>query len=178
MSYSVMFFAVDTDAVKATFASNARETLDAVLASQSEDIQDHDESWVDDYDDGEFLTTPEALRQIFSGAVTCPDGMEFQFGYAFKYLCQHLGQLVPGSAEIYDTRKLGFNSSLFQNGAPIPIPVNAGDFPEIGHLTSDAVSTELAAAQAVANPSEDLALYISVLQHAKESGAGIIAFRH
>ena len=39
MSYSVMFFAVDTDAVKATFASNARETLDAVLASQSEDIQ-------------------------------------------------------------------------------------------------------------------------------------------
>lgn len=196
MSYSVMFYAVDVPKLQAVYGSNDERLLKQVLKARSEDLDENDE-FFEDYE--VEVDSRTALRRIFSGEAPQGDrSVAAMYGYVLKILCEHLGQFVGG--DLYSTRILPIESKLMENGPPIPIPVDPGDFPEIGHLTKEGI---LAEREAAAHPLpassphffdnmkqhthhaldadellEEVETYWQVLDDLARRGLGTVAFRH
>lgn len=190
-----MFYAVDVPKLQSLYGSNDEGLLDAVLQQQAEELDENDE-FFDGYELP--IDSRTAMKQIFAGTVPPDKSLAAMYGYVLKTLCEHLGEFVGG--DLYNTRILPIQTKLMENGPPIPIPDDPGNFPEIGYLTHEGLQTEL---EAAANPLpssspdffknmqqythhslseeellEELDCYQEILNDLIATGLGVVAFRH
>lgn len=197
MGYSHNFFAIDIGKLRSVYGSKDRELLAKILENKAEDIDDNNAFFEDEIADGEMPDTAMALAQIFHAEVQSNvEGA--MYGYALQMLADYMGQLVEGGEYgVAAVRDQPFDSLLLQSGPPIPIPVPS-DFPEIGFLSLDQISDEIARARNyqdnLGNDSkltpyqqrmaqseeviEDVHAYIETLEMAQKLGLGIVSFRH
>lgn len=196
MGYSVMFYAVDVDRLRAIHGSGDESFLQEVLTAQAEELDGND-AFFDGYDLP--LDSREALRRIVAGNVPVDETESAaMYGYVLKIVCEHLGE--PAGGDLYNARILPIESKLMTNGSPIPIPDDPGDFPEIGHLTREGIAEERRAVANALPPSsphffdnvrefthhtleaddllEELDVYREILDDLAGTGLGTVAFRH
>ncbi|MFH5805107.1 hypothetical protein [Alienimonas sp. DA493] len=155
MSYAHMFYAVDPKRLRSLYGANDESFTQSVLADPPDGFESA--SCCD-------LSSEDALRRIVAGTAE-RDGEEHAatYGYVLKALCEHLtdGELLEG--EVACVRDLPYDLRLPRSGAPIPIPVDEADFPEIGFLEADQVEAELAALDAPAGKPKKPPLKIRLL---------------
>ena len=191
-----MFYSVDIAKLQSIFGSNDHTLLQAVLDENADDLDDNDGFFEGD---GLAIDSRTAMRNIFAGNVPTNDpSVAAMYGYVLKILCDHIGEFAGG--DIYSTQILPMDSKLMSNGPPIPIPVDPGDFPEIGFLTAEGIVAEHDAALNAlpadapgffANMreythheldeeelAEEIEAYQEILGELVNDGKGVVAFRH
>lgn len=196
MSYSVMFYSVDVAKIQKLFGSADKASLDEILRKAAEELDENDEFFAD-YDLP--IDSRTALRNLVAGEVPLEDrSLAAMYGYVLKIVCETLGEFV--GSDVYHTNILPIETRLLTTGPPVPIPVDPGDFPEIGYLTAAEVERELQAARnplPVDSPHffdrmreythheldqdellDELEAYQEILDDLVGRGLGVIAFRH
>ncbi|MFN3150000.1 hypothetical protein [Bremerella sp.] len=203
MGYTHAFFAVDIDQLKGLFGSNNDKLLAEILNARADDIEELDESFEDEINDGELPSAETALRQIFSGTIQ-PSMDGDMHAQVLLVICEHLGeQVFGGEYGVAGVADHPYDSLLLQSGPPLPIP-EPEDVPEIRYLTLEQIDDEIALASAkhdkVASDSaeamstlrkafglrrggidpeemqEDIDAYIETLQKVKAIGKGVVSF--
>ncbi len=124
MGYCHMFYGLDLERLRSIAGSGDAAICDQILAGEHE------------LEDDEL----DALRRIVNGDIKSEPGTEHLYGYALKTLCEHIGEMV--GEDVAAIRDHPYKSKLIANGAPIAIPVNPGDFPQIGYLSRIELSAE------------------------------------
>lgn len=132
MGYSTIMFGVDLERIKATIANQDLSIVD----SAREQDRDEFDSTMDEDDP----TVGQALETIIMGRELNPMHLH-QYGYAFKLMCETLGELLPDDDMIGDLGPLELDSPLENFRSPIDIPAQK-DFPYISFLTSAEVNQE------------------------------------
>ncbi len=132
MGYSTMMFGVDLDQIQRAIAEHDQSVIETVRKADPEEF----ESQLDDDDP----TVGQALQEIINGE-SRSSSYAHQYGYAFKLMCQTLGEWLPDDDMIGDLEPLELQSPLEAFRSPINIPANR-DFPYIAYLTADEVQRE------------------------------------
>ena len=116
-----MLFGVDLERIKSAIDNQDMSVVDA---AREKDPDEFDST----LDDGE-PTVGEALTAIIKGE-NIDKTHAHQYGYAFKLMCETLGDWLPDDDMIGDLDPLELNSPLQDFRSPIAIPANE-DFPYI-----------------------------------------------
>lgn len=132
MGYSTILFGIDLDRV----TSAIKEQDVSIVASAREHDAEEFESKLDDDDP----TVGQALEAIIRGE-KIDTNYAHQYGYAFKLMCDTLGEWLPDDDMIGDLGPLELNSPLQEFRSPIDISAN-NDFPYIAFLTAEEVKAE------------------------------------
>lgn len=202
MGYCHMFYGLNLNRIQALFASNDMAYVDELIAGMGDELKGNDAFFADEIDGGTCPTSEQALRHIVAGTITAANA-EAMYGYVLKIICAYEGEMLGG--EVYAIREHPYASKLVASGPPIPIPDDAGDFPEIGYLAFEDIDGEIAridkapqrARRSIAltllnwatrgilrlqmsdeEAVEDMAAYRESLIEAKEKGYGVVSFRH
>jgi hypothetical protein len=184
MGYSVMFYSLDLPKLKAYFSSKDKAFFNLLLEKYTDDIEGHDESYADEIEEDGWPTMKDALKQILSGKLKVVEDAEFTYGYALKIICEEIGELMAiDGLGVSDVRRVPFATAMMDNGPPIPIPPDTGDFPQVGHLSEEEVVRELAAFASVAEVADpylncEITGFRQILQDAAKAGKAVVAFRH
>lgn len=175
MGYSTMMYGVDLDQIKTAIAHHDASVIDAARANDPEEF----ESTLNDGDP----TIGQALEAIIKGK-GIDKAHAHQYGYAFKLMCETLGELLPDDDLIGDLDPLELQSPLESFRTPIDIPANR-DFPYIAFLTAAEVKQESArlASMNLAYPDdEDIeearAAYANCINEAASKNLAIVTFYH
>lgn len=202
MGYCHMFYGVDLKRIQALFGSNDTAYVDELIAGMGDELKGNDAFFADAIDEGTCPASEQALRHIVAGTITGANA-EAMYGYVLKIICEREGEMLNG--EVYAIRDHPYASKLVASGPPIPIPDDAGDFPEIGYLALEDIDGEIEridkapqrARRSLAltvlkwatrgmlrlqmsdeEAVEDMAAYRESLIEAKKKGYSIVAFRH
>lgn len=145
MSYAIHAFAVPASALEKAAGSKNRRLLKKVVAKSRDDFEE-----IDEFEE-EVASVEQTLSDIVNGADRDEDA-GFKYGYALKFLCEHLGRMLPNDAwcsirgDWIDTVDEALDDAgvdrdliriadhLVGRGAPISIPP-IDDFPAIGYLS-------------------------------------------
>ena len=127
-----MLFGVDLERIKSAIDNHDMSVVDA---AREKDPDEFDST----LDDGE-PTVGEALTAIIKGE-NIDKTHAHQYGYAFKLMCETLGDWLPDDDMIGDLDPLELNSPLQDFRSPIAIPANE-DFPYIAFLTAEEAKQE------------------------------------
>jgi hypothetical protein len=203
MSYCHMFYGLDLHRLQSLYASGDEAFVAEVLAARAEELADNDGFFDEPSDEANFPSSEMALRQIVAGSIPNYEGAEAMYGYVLKILCEHLGESIGD--DVAAVREHPYKSKLLTSGPPIPIPVDPGDFPEIGYLALEDIDGEIARLDAKpprarwslrrwlvrkltggmmgrqwtdADVAADMAAYRETLVEAKDKGLSIVSFRH
>ena len=151
MSYRHYFYALDLSRLTQLFGSNDEEFIEGALSQHAGRIRQLDISFPSD--DATFDAT-RALRDIVAGKprYDLPESLFHIYGYVLEFICEIEGELLM--SEAYSVRDMPFESILESNGPPIPIPVSDGDWPQMGHLRCDEISSEIRRIEAVPSVAE------------------------
>jgi hypothetical protein len=207
-----MFYGLDLPQLQSLFGSKDEALLQHILQAQADALADNDGFFEDqreddereDADEGDFPTSETVLREIIAGTPGKVAGSEAVYGYVLKILCEHLGEML-GGGEVAAIRDHPYKSQLLASGPPIPIPINPGDFPEIGYLALADIPAEIARIDAAPRRpktsllnwglrlvsggvigremnsedlAEDMAAYRDTLQQALDKRVSVVSFRH
>ncbi|MBD3674464.1 MAG: hypothetical protein HUJ26_13160 [Planctomycetaceae bacterium] len=124
MGYSHMFYGVDLEQLREIPGSDDRTLYQKI--SGGEDSLETDER--------------DALKRIIKGNCQHEEGTKHLYGYALKAICEEIGEMV--GEDVYAVRDHPYKSKLIANGAPIDIPYDGSDFPEIGYLEQSELEAE------------------------------------
>ncbi len=186
VGYMHMFYSVDLNQLKELSGSNDKTVLDAMFSEQS-DIDEEEKEFVE---------------RIISGKYEDDEDSNYLYGYALKALCEHLGEQIL--SDVADIRAHPYKSKLLENKIPIDLPPST-DFPQIGHLKPDEISSELELVKktppkpkkSLVNAilrkltsgilgremdaedlAEDMNAYAETLEQALAKKQGLVSFRH
>ena len=155
MSYFHMFFAVDLEELRRIYGSNDESFVQRVLEDCAYDLKDNDE-FFEDYDDAPLPSSEELLREIVAGEIQTHDqsGIEAKYGYVLKVICEHIG--TPVGDEVACVSDHPYDSVLTKSGPPLPIPVDEGDFPEMGYVALEDLPAEIERTKVTVNEDGDV----------------------
>jgi hypothetical protein len=198
-----MFFGLDLERLKSIYGCKNDELVAEILKVQSEDIEENDEFFEEEIEEGEFPNSKTALREIVAGSIEKHEGADAMFGYVLKIICVHIGKQF--GKEVADVGQHPYVSHLTTSGPPIPIPYDPSDGPEIGFLPLSQIAEEtrridgarrrakrsrllgvinwLSRGQVGRQMSDqeaagDMAKYREPLQEALDKEVDIVSFRH
>ncbi len=182
MSYVLSGCIIDLAKLRSVVGSGDASIVDAVKANAPEAFEDEEE-----YADDDEPVLSEALRGLVMGDEIDPDNA-FQYGYALQELCDYLGEMpevdIWGGVGWGAVEVCGLEELLTKTGSPVPIPLEDGDFPAIGHINREQVGAYLQAANKRLQNSTDgeadglLDEYIAWLETADEQKLDIVFFYH
>ena len=145
MSYTVTCYQVDIDELKKLCPSKDRNVLKTILRKQSAHIEDSNDYFADDIEEGAPPLETALTHLIMGEEMNSEFG--FMYGYALEALCIHLGQRLEMDA--FESMTGGWFwelpdriQSLVLSGSPIKLP-DIDDFPNIGHKTLAQITDEL-----------------------------------
>lgn len=175
MGYSTMMFGVDLNRIKNAITDHDTSVVDVARDKDSDEFEST-------LDDGE-PTVGEALTAIIKG-----EGIDktyaHQYGYAFKLMCETLGEGLPDDDMIGDLDPLELQSPLEEFRTPIEIPANE-DFPYIAFLTAEEVkqeSTRLSSMDLSFPDDEDIEeareAYANCINEAASKSMAVVTFYH
>lgn len=181
MSSTHAFFAIDIEQFKGLFGSKNEDLLSEVLQGRADDIEELDESYEDDINDGELPNAKTALRQIFYGTID-PDVDGEMHAQLVLVLLEHFGEQVFGGENgVANVADHPYDSLILKSGPLLAIP-EPEDVPEIKYLTPDQIDAEISLASATHDVDisdemqEDIDAYIETLQKIKTLGKGAVSF--
>ena len=132
MGYSTIIFGIDLECVKTAIADHDT----SVIASARKKDRCEFNSKMDDHDP----TVGEALEAIIKSQ-KLEANHAHQYGYAFKLLCDTMGEYLPDEDMIGDLIPLKLQSPLQEFKCPIELPA-IPNFPYISYLTAEEVKQE------------------------------------
>jgi len=140
MSYTLLPYLVDLDALRGALGSRDEALFAAIVGGDPDEF-------ADDGEDGE-LSLARALRHLIQGKPLLATAA-YQYGYALEHLCRYYGEMLPSdcweSIRWQVLEQTGFAEVLDRTGPPVPLPPST-DFPRIAHLTPEAAAGILAKA--------------------------------
>lgn len=142
VSYVLQPFLVDITKLRAAIGSRDASLVAAIIEN------DPDAFDLDDQDDDE-LPLAEALEAlIMEEPLESEDA--HQYGYAFKEICDYLGEALEpdlwNGVRWTAVEGSGLEDLLNKTGAPVNLPANA-EFPYIGHIRRADLGTYLQGAR-------------------------------
>ena len=175
MGYSTMMFGVELEQIKTAIADHDTSIIDS---AREKDPDEFDSTMDDDEP-----TVGQALEAIIKG-----DGIEtkhaHQYGYAFKLICETIGEWLPDDDMIGDLEPLELESPLGEFKTPIEIPANE-DFPYISYLTAEEAKQEaerLSAIDLAFPDDEDIEeareAYANCINKAVAKNLAVVTFYH
>ena len=203
MSYCHMFFGLDLQRLKSIYGCKNEQLVAEILKARSEDIEENDEFFEEELEDGDFPNSKTALREIVSGSIGKHEGADAMFGYVLKIICAHIGKQF--GKEVAAVGVHPYVSQLTTSGPPIPIPYDKSDGPEIGFLRLSQITEEIRRIETAPKRAKrslllsvinylsrgqvgqqmsdqdavrDMADYRETLQEALDKKLDIVAFRH
>ncbi|MEM6855646.1 MAG: hypothetical protein AAF593_14660 [Planctomycetota bacterium] len=200
MSYSHTFYAIDLERLRGLWGSDDQGFAGAFAEAMAEEIEDNDLFFEDAIDEDRCPDTKAALLHILAGDIPKPRGHEAMYGYTLGMLFDHLGTLIECN-DVYRVQSHPFASLLLRSGPPLPIPVDKGDFPEIGFVAKSDLDREINALDAAPRRAprsiwskltgglvggdmaedelaEDMAAYREALAFCRERGQSLVSIRH
>lgn len=181
MGYQHTFYAIDIEKLKKLFGSGDESLLEAVVKEKSEELEDNDEFFEDDIDDGDCPGSAQALGEIIVLGAPSKKDCPAMYGYVLGILCDHLGEFLD--EEIVCVSDHPYESRLNTSGPPVPIPYDTSDFPEIGYLSHADIPAEISRIDAAPKVddeeiAEDIDAYRAMLEDVHSKKLGLVSLRH
>ena len=136
MGYYVLSYLTNAEDIKKLFGSKNKELYISLLDKLSEDLEDINDSFEDDFVNG--VNAQEILSDFIEGEIRFPE-LDFAYGYIYEKICEHYGEYIIPPSEEYSTNyywNVPKDPKTFVN-----IPFSS-DFPDIYSISKSELKSE------------------------------------